>query len=101
MAGFPQARRLPEDVLEYLLIPQLPERIEEDNVVPSLERISDSYLGHIGPMVIDYIWQNEGFTLKTVAAQGSFRSCHSCPSCCNCSKNQVANAQILFYFFKM
>ncbi|KAK7113122.1 protein ecdysoneless homolog [Littorina saxatilis] len=70
MAGFPQARRLPEDVLEYLLIPQLPERIEEDNVVPSLERISDSYLGHIGPMVIDYIWQNEGFTLKTVAAQG-------------------------------
>ena len=73
MAELLQKRRLPDDVLEYLLIPQLPEGLGEKDVVSFLEGLCDTYLGYLGPLVIDYIWQNEGFTLRPVAAKGEFQ----------------------------
>ena len=84
MAEFLQRRRLPDDVLEYLLIPQLPEGLEEKDVVRFLEGLCDTYLGYLGPLVIDYIWQNEGFTLRPATAKGGFENRagqHFCQSC--------------------
>ena len=74
MAEFLQKRRLADDVLEYLLIPQLPEGLDENDVVSFLEGICDTYLGYLGPLVIDYIWQNEGFTLRPSTAKGGFEN---------------------------
>ena len=73
MAEFLQRRRLPDDVLEYLLIPNLSDGLDERSLVSWLEKACDTYLGHIGPLVIDYIWQNDGFTLRPVTDQGEFR----------------------------
>ncbi|KAL8587428.1 hypothetical protein ACOMHN_062161 [Nucella lapillus] len=65
-----QQRRLPDDVLEYLVIPNLPGGLEENEYIPLLEGVYDTYLGFIGPLVIDYVWQNEGINLRPVAAKG-------------------------------
>lgn len=69
--------RLPEDVLEYLLFPKLQEGLEEKDVISVLEKCYDTYLGHLGPRIINYIWQNDGFTLRTVLGQGKDEICHS------------------------
>ncbi|XP_076443886.1 protein ecdysoneless homolog [Babylonia areolata] len=70
-------RRLPDDVLEYLLIPCLPNGLEENEYIPLLEEVCDTYLGFLGPLAIDYIWQNEGLNLRLVPAKGEIPA-HLC-----------------------
>ncbi|KAK7456517.1 hypothetical protein BaRGS_00039373 [Batillaria attramentaria] len=67
MAEFLERRRLPDDVVEYLLIPKLPDDLDETDTIGFLEKTCDSYLGKVGPLVIDYVWQKESFSLKPVA----------------------------------
>ncbi|XP_033743269.1 protein ecdysoneless homolog isoform X1 [Pecten maximus] len=56
-------KHLPEDVVEYFLFPTLPESLNKSEVKKYLEELLDSYLAFVSPLVVDYIWQNDPFSL--------------------------------------
>ncbi|XP_060076683.1 protein ecdysoneless homolog [Ylistrum balloti] len=62
-------KHLPEDVVEYYLFPTLPETLNKSEVEKYLEELLDSYLAFVSPLVVDYIWQNDPFSL-IVTAEG-------------------------------
>ena len=64
MANYLIGHRLPEDVVEYMLIPHC---AKADYDISFLEDLRDTYMTFVAPMVIDYIWQNEDFSLCPVA----------------------------------
>ncbi|OWF55919.1 protein ecdysoneless homolog [Mizuhopecten yessoensis] len=62
-------KHLAEDVVEYFLFPTLPDSLNKSEVAKYLEELLDSYLAFVSPLVVDYIWQNDPFSL-VVTAEG-------------------------------
>ena len=62
-----ERNRKPEEAIEYYLFPSVPDTISEQNVKAYLEEQVDVIFAHLGPLIIDYIWQNEPFNLTPVA----------------------------------
>ncbi|XP_041364243.1 protein ecdysoneless homolog [Gigantopelta aegis] len=58
----------PEEAIEYYLIPSVPDTVSEQNLKAYLEEQVDVIFAHLGPLIIDYIWQNEPFSLTPVAS---------------------------------
>lgn len=69
MAG--KETRVPDDAVEYLLFPLLPDEIKGNDLEEQLREYLRAVLTHISTWIIDIIWQNEGFSLKPVTATGT------------------------------
>ncbi|XP_074649522.1 protein ecdysoneless homolog [Tubulanus polymorphus] len=63
-------RRLPEDVVEYLLFPYLPDTFDDEVIEDHLEKQLDLYLAYLSQWLVDYIWQNQPFHLCVVSGFG-------------------------------
>jgi len=61
--------RVSEDVVEYLLFPNLSES-GKGPANSDLIGYIRSYLTTLSPLLIDVIWQNEGFKLKPIEESG-------------------------------
>ncbi|CAL1530846.1 unnamed protein product [Lymnaea stagnalis] len=65
MADFERVmKRLPEDVVEYNIFPQVPSDLPENEVKEYLEKQIDAILAHLSRQIVNYIWQHESFNLK-------------------------------------
>ena len=56
-----------EDAALYQIFPDCPEGVEPG---AWLEDKRTDYLAALGPLLVDYIWQNEPFVLRAVPACG-------------------------------
>ena len=63
-------QRVPDDVVEYRLFPDVPESVGKADIQKYLEEQIDVYLAHLSPLLVEYIWQNEPFYLRIVPASG-------------------------------
>lgn len=59
-----------EDTVEYHIFPILPDGLKQTECVQYLEEQADIYLAHLSRTLVEYIWQNEPFRLRVVAASG-------------------------------
>ncbi|XP_005111816.1 protein ecdysoneless homolog [Aplysia californica] len=64
-------KRLPEDVVEYTIYPNIPSHIEGDGVKKYLEKQIDAILAHLSRKLLRYIWQHEPFRLRPVVTEDS------------------------------
>lgn len=71
-------KRLPEDVVEYFLFPLIPDEIRDDGVIAYLEEKHDLYLAHLSTHLVDFIWQNERFSLQPVSGKGKIEWKYTC-----------------------
>ncbi|KAH9492818.1 hypothetical protein Btru_024789 [Bulinus truncatus] len=67
MANFDKIlKRIPEDVVEYSILPRIPNDLQEDAVKSFLEKQIDDILAHLSDRIVNYIWQYESFNLKPI-----------------------------------
>ncbi|KAI8742151.1 protein SGT1 [Biomphalaria glabrata] len=59
-------KRLPEDVVEYSIFPQIPNDLHADAIKRFLDKQIDDILAHLSDRIVNYIWQHESFNLKPV-----------------------------------
>lgn len=59
-------KRLPDDVVEYSVFPQIPDDLPNDDIKDFLEKQADAILAHLSDRIVNYIWQHESFSLRPV-----------------------------------
>ncbi|WAQ96998.1 ECD-like protein [Mya arenaria] len=63
--------KVAEDVVEYFLYPSLSESTDRAECVRELEECLKNYMTSLSTLLIDVIWQKEGFKLKCVQESGN------------------------------
>ena len=56
--------------MEYRIFPVIPDGMKQAECVQYLDEQADIYLAHMSRSLVQYIWQNEPFRLRVVAASG-------------------------------
>ena len=64
-----------EDSVEYRIFPVIPDGMKQEECVQYLDEQADICLAHLSRSLVEYIWQNEPFRLRVVAACGKFTPC--------------------------
>ena len=67
MSGIKEtANQLPEDVVDYIIYPIIPQDIDDAGIKDFLEKQIDAILAHLSQKLLRYIWQHECFRLRPV-----------------------------------
>ena len=64
-----------QEKVEYRVFPVIPDGISSKELHDYLEEQLDACLAQLSRHLVDYIWQNQGFTLRVIPNKGMLTLC--------------------------